>query len=60
MVAEDDECSEVTWNDYYNLFKFSYGAWSFVWYLLIAFTCGFIQLFTSYYLAYWTELPFNE
>lgn len=60
MVADEKEYDKVSIADYVRLFKFSYGAWTMGAFLLQTFFCSLIQLYLSYFLAYWAGQPVEE
>ena len=60
MVAEDVENGSVTIQDVRNLLGFSVGNCGFVLYFVFCFGSGFLQLFTTYWVALWTEQEKEE
>lgn len=60
IVAEETIQGSVPWSLYYKYMEFSYGKKGIFAYFTVSLICGFIQLFTSYYLSYWSALPFKE
>ena len=55
MVAEDVEDGAVTLQDVKNLLGFSVGNCGFFLYFAFCFGSGFLQLYTTYWVALWTE-----
>ena len=60
LVQEEKETGEIGWQDFVNFLSFSAGNWGFFYYFTLCFSAAGCQLYTTYWVSYWTEQEFEE
>ena len=59
-MAEEADTGDVKFSDLQAYLSFSFGNWSYLLYFFFGLGSALLQLYTTFFISWWTEMPFEE